>query len=83
MSQDQGTQSPEAGRTWPNWKVLETGTGEMTTVRSDSVGFQNSAMRLGTLFRRADGTLWEFALHTPGDLLQGGTMFQLKLVREA
>ncbi len=83
MYQDQGNYSPEAGRTWPDWKVLRTGTGDMVTVRSDSVAFSNTSMRLGTIFIGPDGGIWEFALYTEGDPLQGGVLFKLSFVRES
>lgn len=80
---DPGTYTAEAGRTWPDWTVIVSAPAdaEMVTVRSDSPAFQNSSMRLGNIFRRTDGTLWEFALHTDGDPLQGGTLFQLTISR--
>ncbi len=81
MPQDPGTYTPEAGRTWPDWTVLRYGDGEMTTVRSDAVAFQDSAMRLGTMFIRPDASIWLFTLYAENDPLQGGALFPLKLVR--
>lgn len=83
MAQDQGTYSAEAGRTWPDWTVIVPAAqdAEMVTVRNDSPAFQGTAMRLGNVFLRSDGTIWKFDLHTDGDPSQGGILFQLQLVR--
>lgn len=80
-NQDAGSFTPEAGRTWPEWRVLITGAGKMTTVRTDSVAFQSSAMRLGTVFLAKDGSLWEFALYDDDDAAQGGMLFRLEITR--
>lgn len=81
--QDPGITTPEGGTTWPDWKQIVAGDGPMTTVRSDSPGFANSAMHLGNIFRLdSDGSIWEFALYKADDPSQGGYLFRLKLVRD-
>lgn len=84
MEQDQGTSTPDGGQTWPAWgnPVIEApADAEMVTVRSDSVAFAGTAMRIGNVFRGPDGGLWQFALYVEGDSSQGGAMFPLIIAR--
>lgn len=81
MNQDAGVYNAAEGSTWPDWTPIVIGKGPMTTVRTDAIALQSTSLRPGTVFLRSDGSIWKFDLHVDGDPSQGGTMFELKLVR--